>query len=61
MNYLRRISTLRLLAIGVALTLFAAATAAIALAATGRRPDAAAEAARRSGPRRAGRAAASKA
>jgi outer membrane lipoprotein-sorting protein len=34
MNYLRRISTLRLLAIGAALTLFAAATAAIALAAT---------------------------
>ncbi len=38
MNYLRRISTLRLLAIGAALTLFAAATAAIALAATGGGP-----------------------
>lgn len=35
MNYLRRISTLRLLAVGAALTLFAAATTAIALAATG--------------------------
>jgi len=34
MTYLRRISTLRLLTIGAALTLFAAATAAIALAAT---------------------------
>jgi outer membrane lipoprotein-sorting protein len=38
MNYLRRISTLRLLTIGAALTLFAAATAAIALAATGGGP-----------------------
>jgi outer membrane lipoprotein-sorting protein len=38
MNYLRRISTLRLLAIGAALTLFAAASAAIALAATGGGP-----------------------
>ena len=34
LTYLRRISTLRLLAVGAALTLFAAATAAIALAAT---------------------------
>jgi outer membrane lipoprotein-sorting protein len=34
MTYLRRISTLRLLAIGAALALFAAVTAAIALAAT---------------------------
>lgn len=33
MSYLRRISTLRLLAIGIALTVFAAATAAIAIAA----------------------------
>jgi outer membrane lipoprotein-sorting protein len=38
MSYLRRISTLRLLAIGAALTLFAAATAAIAIAATGGGP-----------------------
>ena len=38
MTYLRRISTLRLLAIGAALTLFAAATAAIAIAATGGGP-----------------------
>jgi outer membrane lipoprotein-sorting protein len=38
MNYLRRISTLRLLAIGASLTLFAAATAAIALAAAGGGP-----------------------
>lgn len=38
MSHLRRISTLRLLAIGAALTLFAAATAAIALAATGGGP-----------------------
>ncbi len=38
MTYLRRISTLRLLAIGAALTLFVAATAAIALAATGGGP-----------------------
>lgn len=38
MTYLRRISTLRLLAIGVALALFAAATAAIALAASGSGP-----------------------
>lgn len=38
MNYLRRISTLRLLAIGAALTLFAAATAAIALATAGGDP-----------------------
>jgi outer membrane lipoprotein-sorting protein len=38
MRYLRRISTLRLLAIGAGLALFAAATAAIALAATGSGP-----------------------
>jgi outer membrane lipoprotein-sorting protein len=38
MTYLRRISTLRLLAIGAALALFAAATAAIALAAAGGGP-----------------------
>jgi outer membrane lipoprotein-sorting protein len=38
MNYLRRISTMRLLAIGAALILFAAATAAIALAAGGGGP-----------------------
>jgi len=38
MTYLRRISTMRLLAIGAALTLFAAATAAIALAAAGGGP-----------------------
>ncbi|MGN6258688.1 MAG: LolA family protein [Solirubrobacterales bacterium] len=38
MNYLRRISTLRLLVIGAAVTLFAAATAVIALAATGGGP-----------------------
>jgi outer membrane lipoprotein-sorting protein len=38
MSYLRRISTLRLLAIGAALTLLAAATAAIAIAATGGGP-----------------------
>jgi len=38
MTYLRRISTLRLLAIGTVLALFAAATAAIAIAATGGGP-----------------------
>ncbi len=38
MTYLRRISTLRLLVLGVALTVFAAATAAIALAAGGGGP-----------------------
>jgi outer membrane lipoprotein-sorting protein len=38
MNYLRRISTMRLFAIGAALILFAAATAAIALAAGGGGP-----------------------
>jgi outer membrane lipoprotein-sorting protein len=38
MNYLRRISTLRLLAIGAAVTLFASATAVIALAAGGEGP-----------------------
>jgi outer membrane lipoprotein-sorting protein len=38
MTYLRRISTMRLLAIGAALILFAAATAAIALAAAGGGP-----------------------